>query len=348
MSVTSAPFGVTKRGEPVTAYTITNASGASAVILNYGGVVQALSVPDRDGRLVDTVLGYEDVASYEDGTCFFGAFVGRFANRIGGSRFPLEGREIVLTPNEKGNHLHGAFPFAVYDVTVGENRITLRRTSPDGEDGYPGAMEVSVTYTLTDENGLVMDYRATTSQTTVVNLTNHAYFNLSGQDSGDILDTVLQLNASAITPTDAESIPTGEIRPVAGTPFDFTVPKPIGRDIGAEDQQLIFAGGYDHNFILDLPGLEAPVATAYSPATGILMDVYTTQPAVQFYAGNFIQSDPMPRGKGGKKNPHRGGFCLETQHYPDSPNHPQFPSTVLRPGEEYHHVTEYRFSLAEE
>lgn len=348
MSVTASPFGVTQQGEPVTAYTLTNAAGMRVVVLNYGGVIQSLFVPDRAGEPVDIVLGYDTVAGYEHGNCFYGAFVGRYGNRIGGSRFPLDGGEVVLTPNENGNHLHGVFPFHVHDVTVGENSVTLRRVSPDGEDGFPGNLTVAVTYTLTEENGLVLDYRAETDRTTVLNLTNHSYFNLSGQHSGDILNTVLQLNASAMTPTDRESIPTGEVRSVEGTVFDFTVPKPIGRDIEADDEQLRFAGGYDHNFVLDLPGLDTPAATAYSPLTGILMDVYTTQPGVQFYAGNSIPGDPVGVGKGGVRNPYRGGFCLETQHFPDTPNHPNFPSAELRPGEVYHQVTEFRFSLAEE
>lgn len=348
MSVTSAPFGVTQRGEPVTAYTLKNAAGMRVVVLNYGGVIQSLFVPDRAGEAVDIVLGYDTVAGYERGNCFYGAFVGRYCNRIGGSRFPLDGGEVVLTPNENENHLHGAFPFALHDVTVGENSVTLRRVSPDGEDGFPGNLTVAVTYTLTEENGLVLDYRAETDRTTVVNLTNHSYFNLSGQHSGDILDTVLQLNASAMTPTDRESIPTGEVRSVEGTVFDFTVPKAIGRDIEADDEQLHFAGGYDHNFVLDLPGLETPAATAYSPLTGILMDVYTTQPGVQFYAGNSIPGDPVGVGKGGVRNPYRGGFCLETQHFPDTPNHPNFPTAELHPGEAYHQTTEFRFSIVEE
>lgn len=348
MPVTTAPFGVTTKGEAVTAYTLTNASGCSAVILDYGGIVQSLIVPDKSGQPVDVVLGYDGLQSYEKGSCFYGAFVGRYANRIGGSRFPLEGGEVVLTPNEGKNHLHGVFSFCVYDASVEGGSLVLRRTSPDGEDGYPGALDITVTYTLTEENGLRMDYRATTDRATVVNLTNHSYFNLSGQGSGDILDTVVQLNASYMTETNGESIPTGVLRPVEGTAFDFTVPKPIGRDIGKEDPQLRSGGGYDHNMVLDLPSLTTPVATAFSPVTGILMDLYTTQPGVQFYTGNNIPSDPVGRGKGGVVYPFRGGFCLETQHYPDSPNHPAFPSALLKPGEVYHQVTEFRFSLVEE
>jgi aldose 1-epimerase len=347
MSITTAPFGKTAKGTPVTAYTLTNTKGCSAVILDFGGVVQSLIVPDQQGNPTDVVMGFDDVAGYEATTAFYGAFVGRFANRIGASRFPLAGKEVVLTPNEGENHLHGCFPFVPYAAAVEGDALILRRTSPDGEDGYPGTVEITVTYTLTEENGLVMDYRATTDQTTVVNLTNHSYFNLSGDGSGEITNTLLQLNASAMTEVDSHSIPTGVIRPVEGTAFDFTTPKAIGQDIEAEDQQLRFGGGYDHNLILDLPSLETPVATAQSPVTGIVMDVYTTQPAVQFYTGNFIQDDPHKLGKGGKVNTHRGGFCLETQHYPDSPNRPEFPSTTLLPGEEYHQVTEYRFSVAE-
>ncbi|MCD8086853.1 MAG: galactose mutarotase [Clostridiales bacterium] len=348
MSITSAPFGVTAAGIPVTAYTLTNRHGSRAVVLDYGGTVQSLIVPDRDGTPTDVVLGYDSVADYERGSCYYGAFVGRYANRIAGSRFPLEGREVQLTPNEGRNHLHGNFCFEVYDAAVEGDSLVLRRTSTDGEDGYPGAVTLKLTYTLTEENGLVLDYQAATDQTTVINLTNHSYFNLSGHASGAALDTVLQLNASRITEADSESIPTGVIRDLSPEdPFNFTVPKAIGRDIGADDQQLRFGGGYDHNYILDLPSLETPVATAVSPRTGILMDVYTTQPGVQFYSANFVQDDPVGHGKGDTVYPQRGGFCLETQHYPDSPNRPEFPSTVLRPGEAYHQVTEYRFSVTE-
>ncbi len=348
MSITSAPFGVTTAGIPVTAYTLTNRHGCRAVVLDYGGTVQSLIVPDRDGTPTDVVLGYDSVADYERGSCYYGTFVGRYANRIAGSRFPLEGSEVQLTPNEGRNHLHGNFCFEVYDAAVEGDSLVLRRTSPDGEDGYPGAVTLKLTYTLTEEDGLVLDYQASTDRTTVINLTNHSYFNLSGHASGTALDTVLQLNASRITEADSESIPTGVIRSLSPEdPFNFTVPKAIGRDIGADDPQLRFGNGYDHNYILDLPSLETPIATAVSPRTGILMDVYTTQPAVQFYSANFVQDDPVGHGKGGAVYPQRGGFCLETQHYPDSPNRPEFPSTVLRPGEVYHQVTEYRFSVSE-
>ncbi|MCC8100343.1 MAG: galactose mutarotase [Clostridiales bacterium] len=348
MSITSAPFGITRSGHPVTAYTLANSHGCKAVVLDFGGTVQSLIIPDRDGQPTDVVLGYDSVADYEQGSCYYGAFVGRYANRISGSRFPLEGQEVQLTPNEGRNHLHGNFCFEVYDAAVEGDSLVLRRTSPDGEDGYPGTVTLTVTYTLTEQDGLVLDYQASTDKPTVLNLTNHAYFNLSGHASGTALDTVLQLNASRITEADSESIPTGVIRDLAPEdPFNFTVPKAISRDIGADDPQLRFGGGYDHNFILDLPSLETPVATAVSPRTGILMDVYTTQPAVQFYSANFVQDDPVGHGKGGIVYPQRGGFCLETQHYPDSPNRPAFPSTELRPGEVYHQVTEYRFSVSD-
>lgn len=348
MPITSAPFGVTSSGEPVTAYTLTNRHGCSAVILDFGCTIHALTVPDRDGAPTDVVLGYDSVQDYERGSCYYGAFVGQYANRIKGSRFPLCGKEVVLTPNERGNHLHGCFSFVRYDASIQGDSLVFHRVSPDGEDGYPGAVALTVTYTLTEDNGLVLDYRAVTDAPTVLNLTNHSYFNLSGHASGSAEDTVVQLNASRITEMDAESIPTGVIREVSGTAFDFTVPKPIGQDIAADDEQLRFGGGYDHNFILDLPSLETPVVTAQSPRTGILMDVYTTQPAVQFYTGNFVQDDPAAQcGKGGASYVQRGGFCLETQRYPDSPNRPEFPSTTLLPGEVYHEVTEYRFSTTE-
>lgn len=348
MSITSAPFGVTAAGEPVTAYTLTNAQGCSAVLLDFGCAIQSLTVPDRSGVPTDVVLGYDSVQGYEQGSCYYGAFVGRYANRIKDSRFSLGGKEVVLTPNNGKNHLHGCFSFVRYAASVQGDSLVLRRVSPDGEDGYPGAVDLTVTCTLTEENGLVLDYRATTDAPTVLNLTNHSYFNLSGHAAGPALDTVLQLNASRITEMDRESIPTGVLRAVSDTAFDFTVPKPIGQDIDGEDEQLRFGHGYDHNFILDLPSLETPVATAVSPVTGILMDVYTTQPAVQFYSGNAVHFDPAAAFcKEGAVYPSRGGFCLETQRYPDSPNRPEFPSTVLLPGEVYHEVTEYRFSTIE-
>lgn len=348
MSITSAPFGVTRSGRPVTAYTLSNSHGCKAVVLDFGGTVQSLIVPDRGGKPTDVVLGYDSVGDYERGSCYYGAFVGRYANRIAASRFPLEGGTVQLTPNEGRNHLHGNYCFEVYDAAAEGDSLVLRRTSPDGEDGYPGTMTLTVTYTLTEQNGLVLEYQAATDKTTVINLTNHAYFNLSGHASGTALDTVLQLNASRITEMDGESIPTGVIRNLSpDDPFNFTVPKAISRDIDGDDPQLRFGSGYDHNFIFDLPSLETPVATAVSPRSGILMDVYTTQPGVQFYSANFVQDDPVGHGKGGVAYPKRGGFCLETQHYPDSPNRPAFPSTVLRPGETYHQVTEYRFSVSD-
>lgn len=346
MSITSAPFGVTKNGEAVTCYTITNASGAFVRILDFGCIIQALCVPDRNGKLTDVVLGYDAIDRYEEGTCFYGAFVGRYANRISGSRFPLGGQTITLTPNEGPNHLHGVYCTSLFAAEAAGNSLTLRRTSPDGEEGFPGRVEVAVTYTFTDDNALALDYQAVTDADTVLNLTNHSYFNLSGHDSGSAQDQLLRIAASRFTPVGEGSIPTGELLPVEGTPFDFRTVKPIGRDIDMSNPQLAQTGGYDHNLVLDVTGLETPFASAESPATGITMDCYTTQPGVQFYNANFVQSDPCRgQGKGGAEYPFRGAFCLETQHFPDSPNRPEFPSALLRAGETCHEVTIYRFGV---
>lgn len=346
MTITSAPFGVTSSGEAVTLYTMTNSNGMTVKVLDRGCIIQSIIVPDKDGKPVDVALGYDTVAAYEAGSCFYGAFVGRYANRIGKSRFPLSGQTVQLTPNEKSNHLHGIYCTSFFYALPSGNSLVFRRTSPAGEEGYPGKLELTVTYTLTDDNALILDYQAQTDADTVVNLTNHSYFNLSGHDSGSSLDQILQISASKATAIDSESIPTGENFDVTGTPFDFRTPKAIGRDLDLTFPQLAVAGGYDHNFLLDTDGMEQPFAVAYSPATGIAMDCYTTQPGVQFYNANFVQDDPSTgKGKGGATYIQRSAFCLETQHYPDSPNQPAFPSTVVKAGETYHQVTKYQFSV---
>lgn len=344
MSVRKESFGSLSTGEAVSRYIIENGS-VSVGVLDYGCTVQSILVPDGKGNLVDVVLGYDTAADYERGSSFFGAFVGRYANRIANSRFPLNGKTIELTPNEGKNHLHGVLSRCLYDAEVGENRVTFRRRSPAGEEGYPGALDITVTYTLDWDNALRLDYRVTSDADTVLNLTNHSYFNLDGHDSGSVEAQILRLSADRFTPLGAGSIPTGEIRPVQGTPFDFRLPKALGRDIDAEDEQLRLGSGYDHNFVLSAPGLERPFAVAQSEKTGIELECFTTQPGVQLYTGNFVQEDAARGcGKGRAAYGRRSGFCLETQHYPDSPNRPDFPSTLLRAGEAYHEVTIYRFS----
>ncbi|MCD7820938.1 MAG: galactose mutarotase [Clostridiales bacterium] len=346
MTITASPFGVTASGAAVTCYTMTNDNGMTVKVLDRGCTVQSIIVPDRDGKHVDVALGYDTVAAYEAGTCFYGAFVGRFANRIGGSRFVLNGEAVQLTPNEGPNHLHGVYCGSFFHAQPQGNSLVLRRTSPAGEEGYPGQLEVTVTYTLTDDNALIMDYQAAAAGDTVVNLTNHSYFNLSGHDSGSAQEQLLQIRASKVTAVGEGSIPTGEHFDVTGTPFDFRTPKPIGRDLDLSDPQLALTGGFDHNYVLDTVGMDQPFAAAYSPTTGIAMDCYTTQPGVQFYNANYVQDDPCRgQGKGGAAYVQRGAFCLETQHFPDSPNQPAFPSTVVKAGETYHQVTKYQFSV---
>ena len=342
--ITSAAFGVTRDGRAVTCYIMKNDAGMTVSALDYGCTLQSIVVPDRDGNPADIVLGYDDLAGYEAGTCWFGAFVGRYANRIKNAAFSLNGRTYTLPANDGQNHLHGTFDHRVFSAAAENGTLVLRYTSPDGEEGFPGRLEVTVTYMLTENSTLVVDYRAVTDADTVVNLTNHSYFNLDGQTGGDVLGQTLQLAASRFTEGNEETIPTGRILPVEGTALDFRTEKTIGRDIDSGDEQLVMCSGYDQNFILDRegPGL-AYGGTAFSAKTGIGMSFYTTQPAVQLYSGNFVAGDGAACGKCGLRYPKRGGFCLETQHYPCSPNFPDFPSTVLRPGETYHETTKYRF-----
>jgi aldose 1-epimerase len=345
MSIPHTPFS-SAHGAPVELYTL-SAGGSEARIATYGGAVVSLRVPDRSGQLVDVVLGFDTLEPYLAHRDFFGALIGRFGNRIAHGRFSLDGREHTLACNNGPNHLHGGprgFDKLVWQARPAAqgSALELRHRSPDGEEGYPGNLDVTVVYTLDAQGALRIDYHATTDAPTVVNLTNHSYFNLAGQ--GSILDHELQIDAAHYLPTDAGAIPLGELRPVEHTPFDFRAPKPIGRDIQAPDEQLRLAsGGYDHCYVLDRPasGL-ALAARVYSPASGIAMDVLTTQPGIQFYSGNFLDGSLV--GKGGLRYQRHAALCLETQHFPDSPNQPQFPSTVLRPGEEHRHTTVYRFS----
>lgn len=347
--IVKKPFGEVAAA-PVDLYTLTNANGAQASITNYGGIVVSLLVPDRNGKLDDVVLGYETVAEYVKDSPYFGALVGRYGNRIGNARFTLEGKQYTLAANNNGHSLHGGlkgFDKAIWQAKPLETKkgpaLELTYLSKDGEEGYPGNLAVKVTYLLTDQNELVIDYLATTDKATPVNLTNHSYFNLAGQGSGELLGHVLELAADRFTPVDKGLIPTGELRPVEGTPFDFRKPTRIGQRIDAQDQQIEYGLGYDHNFVLSKPaGKMGLAARVYEPATGRVLEVLTTEPGVQFYSGNFLDGKNV--GKGGRAYKHRYGFCLETQHFPDSPNQPKFPSTILEPGKQYRTTTVYKFS----
>ena len=343
------PFGKTADGQAVDLYTLTNPNGLEAAITNYGGIVVRLKTPDRNGQLADVVLGFDTLDDYLKGHPYFGAIIGRYGNRIAKGRFQLNGVEYKLAVNNGENHLHGGlkgFDKVVWnarDVSTAEApALELTYTSKDGEEGYPGTLHVTVVYTLTPANELKIDYAATTDKDTIVNLTNHSYFNLAGQGEGDILGHELMINASRFTPVDAGLIPTGELRSVEGTPFDFRKPVAIGARINQDDQQLKYGNGYDHNFVLDRTGDGLVLAARVTePKSGRVMEVYTTEPGIQFYSGNFL--DGSNKGKGGKIYQRRYGFCLETQHFPDSPNKPDFPSTVLRPGAKYQSTTVYRF-----
>lgn len=344
-------FGATPGGEAVDAYTLTNARGVQAEVITYGGILRTLQVPDRDGRLADVVLGHDDLAGYLalETSPYFGALIGRYGNRIGGAAFTLDGTRHVLPANDGANTLHGGpggFHTVVWKAepftAAGAVGVRLRHTSPDGDAGFPGALDVRVTYTLTDAGALAIDYEARADRATPVNLTHHSYFNLAGAGQGDVLGHVLTLNAARFTPVDASLIPTGRLQSVVRTPFDFTLPAPVGARIGWDDPQLHHAGGYDHNLVIDGPaGTLRPAARVEEPASGRVMTVATTEPGVQFYSGNFL--DGSITGKDGRVYAHRGGFCLETQHFPDAPNQPGFPPTILRPGATYTSRTVYAF-----
>jgi len=350
-TIDKQPFGKTVDGVAVDIYTLKNANGVEARITTYGGIVVSLRVPDQKGKFDDVVLGYDNLDGYlKNNGPYMGALIGRYANRIAKGTFKLNGVEYHLAVNNGPNHLHGGLKGFDKVVWTGKalrvpNGAALKLTyqSKDGEENYPGNLSVAVIYTLTDANELKIDYSATTDKRTVVNLTSHSYFNLAGQGNGDILKQQLMINANRFTPTDAGSIPTGELRRVQGTPFDFTRLTEIGARIDQDDEQLKFGNGYDHNFVLNKQGKRLTLAaTAYEPTTGRQMEVYTTEPGIQFYAGNFL--DGSITGKAGKVYNRRYGFCLEAQHFPDSPNQPKFPSVVLSPGQRYTQTTIYKFS----
>ncbi|MFC0515588.1 aldose epimerase family protein [Mucilaginibacter angelicae] len=344
----SANFEADLQGQKVKLFTLKNTSGATVAITNYGGRLVSLLVPDKDGKATDVILGYDSVKSYQKrGEPYFGAIIGRYGNRIAKGKFTLDGKAYQLDINDGVNTLHGGFNgfygkvFSAKQLSASQLELTY--VSKDGEGGYPGNLTATVVYTLGDDNSLKIEYKATTDKTTVVNLTNHAYFNLNGAGSPTITDNVLQINADAFLPVDTTLIPTGKLQPVKGTPFDFTVSKTIGKDIGTADEQLKNGKGYDHNFVLNKHDLTTPIATVKSTVTGITLEVFTEEPGLQFYSGNFL-TGATKDGKGGKAYPYRSAFCLETQHFPDAPNQAAFASTVLKPGQTYHTVTIYKFS----
>lgn len=344
---THSGFGKTRDGVAVNIYTLTNDKGVEARITNYGGIVVSLKTPDRNGALADIVLGFDSLDGYlSNPGPFFGALIGRYANRIGHAHFTLNGVEYKVDKNDGENSLHGGargFDQVVWTPReLPDGGLELTYLSKDGEEGYPGNLKVTVTYHLTDSNDLRIDYAATTDKDTVINLTNHSYFNLKGAGEGDILGHLLTLNADRYTPVDAGLIPTGELRSVSGTPFDFRKPTAIGARIEQNDEQLKLGHGYDHNWVLNRSGNGLTLAARVEePSRGRVLEVRTTQPGIQFYTGNFL--DGAITGKGGKVYARRSGLCLETQHFPDSPNHPEFPSTLLKPGQTFHSTTVYRF-----
>ena len=343
------PFGKMPDGKAVERFTVTNANGVEMKAISYGGIITALRVPDRNGKLDDIVLGFDSLEPYLTQPTFFGALIGRYGNRIGNAQFTLDGKTYKLAANNNGQSLHGGvkgFDKVLWAVEpIGNNGLAFTRTSPDGEEGYPGTLKVRVTYTLTDKNELVVEYHATTDKATPVNLTQHSYFNLAGQASGDILGHELMLNADRYTPVNDKLIPTGELAPVEGTPFDFRKPTAIGARINNAHPQLKAGSGYDHNWVLNRKGTGLETAARVrEPKTGRTLEITTTEPGIQFYAGNFLDGKLI--GKGGAVYRHRTGFCLETQHYPDSPNQPKFPSTTLKPGQEYRTRTVFTFGVA--
>jgi aldose 1-epimerase len=354
-AVSHLRFGTSPDGAIVEAYTLRNTHGIELRAITYGGIITSLKVPDRRGTTADVVLGFDSLDGYRKEHPFFGAIIGRYGNRIGRGRFSLDGTEYSLATNNGPNHLHGGprgFDKRNWAASTleGKTGVAFTRTSGDGEEGYPGALTVRVTYELTDRNELIVDYHATTDKPTPVNLTQHSYFNLAGEGTGDILGHQLTINADRYTPVDDTLIPTGELAPVEGTPFDFRQPTAIGARIDADHAQIRNGQGYDHNWVLNRPadtgGAAGLVlaAKAGDPSSGRWLEVRTTEPGIQFYSGNFL--DGTITGKSGRAYGRRSGFCLETQHFPDSPNKPNFPSTILRPGQEYRSRTVFTFGAS--
>jgi aldose 1-epimerase len=349
LTATRAPFGTTKAGKPVESFTLTNANGVELTAISYGGIITSLKTPDRAGKMADIVLGFNSMAGYETPSPYFGAIVGRYGNRIAKGRFTIDGTEYKLATNNGANSLHGGtvgFDKVIWDAQLiaGKNAIAFTHTSPDGDEGFPGKLVMRVTYELTDKNELIVEYSATTDKATPVNLTQHSYFNLAGEGEGDILGHQLMLNADRYTPVSDALIPTGQLAPVEGTPFDFRKPAAIGARINNDDPQLKNGQGYDHNWVITRTGAGLQLAARVAePKSGRTLVVTTTEPGIQFYAGNFLDGKLI--GKSGKPYPRRSGFCLETQHYPDSPNQPAFPSTILKPGATYQSKTVFTFGV---
>ena len=348
MSISQRVFGTLEDGTPIDLYTLSNAHGVAADIMTYGGIVVSLRAPDRNGELGDIVLGFDHLEPYLQDHPYFGALIGRYANRIANGTFSLNGHIYKVAQNNGTGHLHGGnkgFDKVVWQAQAKDDTepsLILTYNSADGEEGYPGNLSVIVAYTLTNDNELQIEYTATTDQDTVLNLTNHAYFNLAGK--GLILDQELEIAANEFLPTDANQIPTGEVRSVRGTPMDFTTPTKIGARISMRDEQLRLGGGYDHNWVLGAKERNPRFAArVLEPDSGRVMEVYTTQPGIQLYTGNGLDGSLI--GKNGETYLKHSALCLETQHFPDSPNQPQFPSTVLRPDETYHHITLFRLSV---
>lgn len=350
-TITKSEFGKMPDGQIVDVYTLRNGQGAEADILTYGGIVQKLIMPDKNGKLADIVLGYDYLDGYRTNSPYFGALVGRYGNRIGGATFKLEGQTYELAKNNNGNSLHGGL--VGFDKVVWTARpmmtgdgpsLILTYVSKDGEEGFPGNLEVTAIYTLTENNALQVEFSAKTDKPTVVNLTHHSYFNLAGQGNGDILGHIVYINSDKTTPVDSGLITIGQFAPVAGTPFDFRKPMTIGARINDPDTVLQYGPGYDHNWVISKPpgqfGMQARVV---EPTSGRVMEVWSDEPGLQFYAGNFL--DGTITGKGGKVYQRRTGFCMEPQHYPDSPNKPQFPSTELKPGQKFHNTIVYKFGV---
>jgi aldose 1-epimerase len=351
-TVTKTTMQATFQGKPIEMVTLKNRNGIELHAISYGGIITSLKVPDRGGKAADIVLGFDQPNAYyaDPPPPFFGAIIGRYGNRIAKGKFSLNGKTYTLATNNGPNHLHGGnkgFDKVLWTVTTKESAAgssaIFTRTSPDGEEGYPGNLQVRVTYTLTDRNELIVDYHATTDKATPVNLTQHSYFNMAGEGSGDILGQQLTIDADRYTPVDATLIPTGELAPVSGTPFDFRQPTAIGARIDRDDPQLQNGKGYDHNWVLNRKGAGLQFAARLTdPKSGRSMEIATTEPGLQFYSGNFL--DGTIKGKSGHVYAHRSGLCLETQHFPDSPNHRNFPSTILEPGKSYDSQTVFTFS----
>jgi len=347
--ITQEPFGTLPDGRQVTRYTLRNDSGMVVKVLDFGGIISEIHVPDRDGTFADVALGFDSLDPYLEDSPYFGALIGRYGNRIGRGRFTLDGKDYQLTVNNGNNHLHGGTPG--YDkvrwtAAVEGDGLVLRYHSPDGEQGYPGNLDATVTYRLTDDNEIVVRFHAVADQPTPVNLTQHSYFNLAGAGEGDVLAHEITIDADKFVPIDAESIPFGELAPVTGTPFDFRKPRAIGERIAQPDKQLRHGTGYDHCWVLNRApgdsGLKRAVHVC-EPTTGRVLELFTEEPGVQFYSGNFL--DGSLRGKGHAWT-FRSGFCIEPEHFPDSPNQPAYPSTILRPGEAYATESRFRFSVA--